>query len=90
MKKIDFEAHFFSRGQLKALTENEDYPRLVDAGDATKRRLWHTPDVPQPYGDPLLNSLTDMGQKRIAIMDECGIDVQILSVTAPSIDQLAP
>lgn len=90
MKRIDFEAHFFSKGQLRALTENEGYPRLVDADDATKRRLWHTPDVPQPYGDPLLDSLADMGQKRIEIMDECGIDVQILSVTAPSIDQLAP
>lgn len=90
MKKIDFEAHFFSKKHLEALAENEDCPRLVDAADVVKRRLWHTPDVPQPYGDPLLNSLADMGGKRIAIMDECGIDVQILSVSAPSIDQMDP
>jgi predicted TIM-barrel fold metal-dependent hydrolase len=90
MKKIDFEAHFFSRGHLKALADNPEYPSIADFDDVAKRRLWHTRDVPQPYGDPLLNSLSDMAGKRIAVMDECGIDVQILSVSAPSIDQFDP
>lgn len=90
MKKIDFEAHFFSKSQIQALADNSDYPRMTDAGDSEKRRLWHTAEVPQPYGEPLLNSLTDLGPKRLAIMDACGIDVQILSVSAPSIDQLDP
>lgn len=90
MKKIDFEAHFFSKGQLKILTENVGLPRLTDVDDDAKRRLWHTPDVQQPYGNPLLNSLSGIGEKRLAVMNACGIDVQILSVTAPSIDQLEP
>jgi predicted TIM-barrel fold metal-dependent hydrolase len=90
MKKIDFEAHFFTREQLKALAENELYPKLVHAEDATKRRLWHTPDVGQPYGNPLLDALSETGEKRLAKMDACGIDVQILSVSAPSVDQLDP
>jgi predicted TIM-barrel fold metal-dependent hydrolase len=90
MKKIDFEAHFFSKPQLQALVQNTSYPQMTNVGDNEKRRLWHTEDVPQPYGEPLLDSLSELGPKRLAIMDACGIDVQILSVTAPSIDQLDP
>jgi len=90
MKKIDFEAHFFTENHLKALSESEVYPKLDDADDSEKRRLWHTPDVGQPYGDPLLHSLRDVGEARLAKMDACGVDVQILSVSAPSIDQLEP
>ena len=90
MRKIDFEAHFFTREQLEALAGNEGYPRLMDVDDTGKRRLWHTPDVGQPYGDPLFRALGEIGSDRLAKMDACGIDVQILSVSAPSIDQLDP
>ncbi len=90
MRKIDFEAHFFTREHLKALAENEHYPKLVHAEDEEKRRIWHTPDVAQPYGNPLLDALSDTGWKRIAKMDACGVNIQILSVSAPSIDQLEP
>jgi predicted TIM-barrel fold metal-dependent hydrolase len=90
MKRIDFEAHFFTREHLKALAENEGYPRLVEGDGERGRRLWHTPDVGQPYGDPLINALTDLGEERLTKMDACGIDIQVLSVSAPSIDQLDP
>lgn len=90
MTKIDFEAHFFTQEHLNALSESRDYPKLVHAGDEKKRRLWHTPDVGQPYGDPLIRALSDTGKSRLAKMDACGVDVQILSVSAPSIDQLDP
>ena len=90
MKKIDFEAHFFTQDHLRALAENDDYPKLVHPDDPKKRRLWHTPDVGQPYRDTLIHSLSDVGEVRLAKMDACGVDVQILSVSAPSIDQLEP
>ena len=90
MTKIDFEAHFFTQEHLSSLAENRDYPKLVHAADEKKRRLWHTPDVEQPYGDPLIHALSDTGDSRLAKMDACGVDVQILSVSAPSIDQLNP
>lgn len=90
MKKIDFEAHFFTQDHLRALIENEGYPKLVHADDEKKRRLWHTSDTGQPYGAPLLKSLSDLGEDRLGKMDACGVDVQILSVSAPSIDQLEP
>jgi predicted TIM-barrel fold metal-dependent hydrolase len=36
----------------------------------------------------LLDQLCDLGERRIADMDGAGIDVQILSLTAPGVDQL--
>ena len=91
MKKIDFEAHFFTPAYLKALTEHKDgYPRLIEGTGEKSRRMWHTPDVGQPYGDPLINSLSEVGEMRLAKMDACGVDVQILSLSAPSIDQWDP
>ncbi len=90
MKKIDFEAHFFTQGHLNALAKNKGYPRFVEGDGDRGRRMWHTPDVGQPYGEPLINSLTELGEIRLAKMDACGVDVQVLSVSAPSIDQLDP
>lgn len=36
----------------------------------------------------LIEELSDLGDKRIAAMDAAGIDVQVLSLTAPSVQQL--
>jgi predicted TIM-barrel fold metal-dependent hydrolase len=36
----------------------------------------------------LIEELSDLGEKRLAEMDAAGIDVQILSLTAPSVQQL--
>jgi uncharacterized protein len=38
----------------------------------------------------LLEQLTDLGEKRIAEMDNAGIDMQVLSLTAPGVEQLEP
>jgi uncharacterized protein len=38
----------------------------------------------------LLEQLSDLGAKRIAEMDKGGIDVQVLSLTAPGVEQLEP
>ena len=34
--------------------------------------------------------LDDLGQGRIALMDESGVDVQVLSVTTPALHNLEP
>jgi len=36
----------------------------------------------------VLDQLCDLGERRIADMDEAGIDVQVLSLTTPGVDQL--
>ncbi|MGD8982655.1 MAG: amidohydrolase family protein [Desulfobacteraceae bacterium] len=90
MKKIDFEAHFFTEEYLKGLHENKGYPRVVEDEKTKGRRLWHTADVGQPYGELLLNTLLDLEKQRLKKMDECGIDIQVLSLSAPGIERLAP
>jgi hypothetical protein len=42
----------------------------------------------QAQARKLLDQLCDLGERRIADMDAAGIDVQILSLTAPGVDQL--
>ncbi len=89
MKKIDFEAHFVTEEWIEALYRNEGYPRFVE-DDKKKRRLYFTPEACEPFGDPLLDRLRDMGEGRIEAMDADGVDVQVLSLTSPGVEQLEP
>ena len=41
-------------------------------------------------GDQIIGQLCDVGEGRIAAMDAAGIDVQVLSLTAPGVEQLDP
>lgn len=88
MKKIDFEAHFYTEDYVKALYNNDGYPNFRDLQGKGKRRLWYFPDVGQPFADGLLNALLDVGDRRIARMDAHSIDIQVLSLSAPGIEQL--
>lgn len=90
MKKIDFEAHFYTDEYLKTLSENSDYPRILELENEKRRRLWHVADVSQAYGDPLLNDLLNHGEGRLKRMDAAGVDIQLLSLSAPGLEQLDP
>ena len=83
MKKIDFEAHYITKGCVKALLENKGYPRYVEDAKTKSRRLWYTPDSGEPVGDGLLNKLLDLGEGRLQDMDEAGVDVQVITLTTP-------
>jgi predicted TIM-barrel fold metal-dependent hydrolase len=89
MKKIDFEAHFVTEAWVDTLYKNEGFPRFVE-DEAKKRRLYFTSDACEPFGDPLLNKLLDLGEKRIENMDADGVDVHVLSLTSPGVEQLEP
>jgi predicted TIM-barrel fold metal-dependent hydrolase len=90
MKKIDFEAHFYTDEYLKTLSENSDYPRILELENEKRRRLWYAADVDQPFGDPLLNDLLDHGEERLKRMDAARVDIQLLSLSAPGLEQLDP
>ncbi|RJR43845.1 MAG: amidohydrolase [Desulfobacteraceae bacterium] len=90
MKKIDFEAHFYTKDYIKAMYANkEGYPRFSEE-PSTGRRLWYNAEVGQPFAEGLLNPLLELGEKRIQDMDKCGVDVQIMSLSAPGVEQFDP
>jgi len=87
MKRIDFEAHFTTQDFVEAMYQNKGrFPRFED--DPVKgRELWYNPDVRQPFVTPFLKKLLDLGEERLREMDECGVDVQVLSLAAPGVEQ---
>ena len=90
MKKIDFEAHFYCQHYLDLMHARKDFPRLTPKTATEVRKLWYFNDVGQPFTDDLLNHLMEFGEGRLAQMDKYGIDVQILSLSAPGIEQIEP
>jgi uncharacterized protein len=90
MKKIDFEAHFVTDQWVAALLKNEGFPKLVEDRAAKTRRMYFSADACEPFSDVLLGNLLDLGEKRLANMDAAGIDVQVLSLTAPGVESLDP
>jgi predicted TIM-barrel fold metal-dependent hydrolase len=90
MKKIDFEAHFVTKEYVETMIGNKGYPRYGEDPKTKKRRLCYTPDVAEPLGDPLLHKILDHGEGRLKAMDAVGIDVQVLSLTSPGVEQFDP
>jgi predicted TIM-barrel fold metal-dependent hydrolase len=72
MRTITVEEHFTS-------------PGFVDgAGRAFTEHLRKT----GPRGPTILEQLADVGDKRLAEMDAAGIDMQVLSINAPGVEQV--
>jgi predicted TIM-barrel fold metal-dependent hydrolase len=86
-RKIDLENHYASESWVRALQANDGYPRIADDPD-TRYRLHPVPGVNIPYR--LLDRLLDLGEGRIGLLDEAGIDLAVLSLAAPGTDPLPP
>jgi len=88
MKKIDFEAHFWTEDYLDALRENKGFPRFIKNKETGSPELCFDNDVVMLMGDKICNKLLDIGEGRLKDMDANGIDVQVLSLTAPGLEAL--
>ena len=89
-KPVDFEAHFMTEGFVRALFENKGYPHMADDGPGGVRTMHYAAKAFEPFKDPLYSRLMNLGQERIADMDQAGVGVQVLSLTAPGVEQFAP
>jgi uncharacterized protein len=71
MRTITLEEHFITRG-FQAGTGKHFTEQLRNRG---------------PHGARLLEQLLEVGDKRIAEMDAAGIDIQVLSLNSPGVEQ---
>lgn len=90
MEIYDFEAHFYTKEYVKALLKNKAYPRYKRDEKRDIYWLFYTPSVQEPHVGTLLEKLLNVEEKRLHDMDEAGVKVQVLSLSAPGCEQLGP
>ncbi len=87
MRIIDMEAHFYTQDYVEHLRTRKGFPREIL--DAKTIKLYHNKTLFSPRGLKLEEALLDLGKGRIKNMDEHDINVQVISLTNPSV-QLFP
>ena len=86
MRTIDLETHFITQGWVDALLAHDGYPRLTRDEAAGTWRLYYQEEVFEPFG--VIAPLLEVGERRIGLMDAAGVDLAVLSLTAPGCEQL--
>ena len=87
MKIIDFENHFATEAWIETLRANADYPKIVDQSNGNSR-LYFASNAYLPFG--VKEKLLDFDDARIQAMDSAGVDMAVLSLTAPGVESLEP
>jgi len=82
MMKIDLESHFATEAWIEALANNTGYPRLENGGERLSPEVWSSLAKKA--------ELMDMGEGRVAAMDEAGIDFAYLSQVSPGVEAFDP
>jgi 5-carboxyvanillate decarboxylase len=81
MKRIAFEEHFYTQELMEHLKSRKDFNRLeitVDEKGNKVERLHYFEFYPGT-----IDALADMGEGRLKVMDEAGIDFAVLSLGNP-------
>jgi predicted TIM-barrel fold metal-dependent hydrolase len=90
--KIDFEAHFYTPEFVELLGARDRPPRQEPNGEGAVR-LWIEPSLPDLFHEHsrvVDERLLDFSERRLASMDEAGVDIQVLSISGPATEQLEP
>ncbi|MFH1491501.1 MAG: amidohydrolase family protein, partial [Pseudomonadota bacterium] len=91
MKLIDLEAHFFTRSYLDYLRKNDEFPRLeaIEVDGVQKERMLLSKDL-WALRHATMDALSDLGDGRLAAMDESGVSVQALTLAGPGCELFKP
>jgi predicted TIM-barrel fold metal-dependent hydrolase len=92
VKYVDTEAHYWTEDFVAYLRSRDVPPKQVEVGDGLFQ-TWFEPSAPElsfTIRDRLVNGLRDLSDARIAAMDAAGVDVAILSLSGPGLDNLEP
>ena len=88
MRKIDTEAHFYTREYQEYLLSRKQPPREELYKGYV--RLWYEPQIWEPHGLKIEDRLLDISQGRLKNMDMADIDMQVLSLSTPGCEQFSP
>ncbi|MFT3742288.1 MAG: amidohydrolase family protein [Gammaproteobacteria bacterium] len=90
MSTIDLETHFYTTAAFDYLQKRNQFPILAKEKEAGAFNLRFTDQIALFQNQAFIDTLCDLGTKRIAHMDEAGLDIQVLSFSSPGIDELDP
>ena len=76
MKKIDFEAHYYTQDFFDAIADREGIPSFRTSDQS----MYHGGDGRIGIR-PIIPKLLELGEKRIKDMDAAGVDTAILSAS---------
>ncbi|MEM3641457.1 MAG: amidohydrolase family protein, partial [Candidatus Bathyarchaeia archaeon] len=88
-KKVDLEAHFYTKEYVKALIQNNRYPKIVMEEKTDSYYTWFFKDTCTLFSTTFLEKLLDVNL-RLKEMEKFGIEIQILSLATPGIEPLEP
>jgi len=88
---IDCETHYFTQGFVDLLRSRDTAPRQEVSGDLRKNYFEPSaPDVACTYPAIIEDNLLELGDARVALMDQHGIKAQVISLSAPGTDLFPP
>jgi predicted TIM-barrel fold metal-dependent hydrolase len=92
MKRIAVEEHFLTGALIAHLRTRKEWPKLETVEDERHNRVDRMYWAPAHYfvhNDlDMVRRMVDVGEGRLREMDECGVAMQVLSISIPGVESL--